>query len=361
MVAKNRIKYDRVIGIDLGNGMVKVYSIYEDGQKYELVIPSVYAFKDEVGEDVHDKKLNLDTYRIDDVDYVWGKDITELSNVIATSGSEGRYITDAFNVMARIVMARAVHDLEISPKENILIVTGVPSDETNTEREEQIARAFKGENDGIHSIPVDFGEDDDSDKMIFQVANVEVMGQAVSAVLAEYLNDKGFVADERIAKMKVAVVDIGAVTTDLDIVNALRRQGNYKSVPSGFTTIYGYMFKAIKQKYPSHDVPDHMLKECLKNKEYKPSELKPALDLEPSYKQGVNKLMTKIQQGVVKVWSDQTDIDKILLIGASAEEFEEKLKGLLVGLTIPKKPEMCNAIGYFRMGMNIKVGLERES
>lgn len=362
MVVTKKIKYDRVIGIDLGNGIVKIRSVYKDGKKYRLAIPSVYAFQDEVGEDVHNKKLeSLRTYNLGNAtDYVWGEDIKELKRVITTTGQEGRYVSLNFNVMAKIAMARVVEDLGILPTEKILIVTGVPSDETNTMCEEQIAKAFKGEDEtqGIHVVTVTSGGEEK--ELIFKVSHVEVMGQAVSAVINRYLDDEGYVLDEDYENMKVAVVDIGAGTTDLDIVDCLRRYGTYKSVPSGFTEIYRYMDKAIKVEYPQHEVPDHILKDCLKDKKYSPtkakgknSERRKAVDLEEAYEQGLTKLLTKIQQGIIKVWSDQTDIDEMLLIGASADDFKEKLEHLISGITVPENPEYANADGYFKSGMNI--------
>ena len=73
MTNKVKKKFDRVIGMDLGNGMVKIRSLnLKNGQPYTLVLPSAWAYKKDVGDMVHNKQLDLDTFQLDGVDYVWG-------------------------------------------------------------------------------------------------------------------------------------------------------------------------------------------------------------------------------------------------------------------------------------------------
>jgi plasmid segregation protein ParM len=350
MATKKKKKFDRVLGIDLGNGMVKVRSVDKKGNDYILILPCAWAYKHDVGDKIHSKEFSLDTFYIDDVEYVWGEDIAKLgSKVKVALGHDGRYKSEPYKIMAKIAMAKAVNDLGIEPTEKIYLVTGVPSAETKTEREVEITKAFLGDNGGIHEVDVN------TDEHLFRIAHVEVMSQPVATVIGRYLDEEGYVGDEDYEDLKVGVIDIGGGTTDLDIVDKLQRQKGYRSVPKGFSDVYRSIKVAIKEKYPSHDVTDYELLECLEAKEYKPSRRKDAVDFSKEMDAGIREVVVDIQQTILTSWKDQTDIDEILLIGASAKIFEDKLADVVTGLTIPHNHHISNVEGYYRWGMN-KVG-----
>lgn len=348
MANKKKAKFDRVIGIDLGNGMVKIRSLEKKtGKPYILVLPSAWAYKKDVGDRIHEKQLDLDTFYINDVAYVWGYDISKVDNVKSAYGHENRYKTDSYKIMAKIAMAKVVHDLEIEPTEKILVVTGVPSNETKTERENDLIDVFTGDNKGIHEVDVNESEH------IFKVAHVEVMSQPVATVIGRFLDEEGYVGDEDYYDLKVGVIDIGSGTTDLDIVNRLQRQSNYVSIPKGFSDVYQSIRGVIKIPYPNHTVTDYQLIECLDSKIYKPSRRAEEVDFSQAMEQGIEEVSIDIQQAIMSHWKDQSDIDEILLIGASAKYFEDKLSNVISGLTIPDNYHVSNVEGYYRWGMNI--------
>lgn len=348
MVAKRKKKFDRVVAIDLGNGMVKIRSLdLETGKPYTLVLPCAWAYKKDVGDKLHIKELDLDTFYIDDVEYVWGEDIAELGSKIKIGyGHENRYKSEPFKIMVKIAMAKVVDDLNIQPTEKIYIVTGVPSAETKTEREVEITNAFIGDNGGVHEVDVNINE------RFFRVAHVEVMSQPIATVIGRYLDEDGYVADEEYEKLKVGIIDIGGGTTDLDIVDNLQRQKNYASIPKGFSDVYRSIKSIIKQKYPSHDVTDFELLECLEDKVYKPSRRAEEVNFEDAMESGIREVVVDIQQAILSQWKDQTDMDEILLIGGSARLFEKKLTNVVTGLTIPDNHHFSNVEGYYRWGVN---------
>jgi plasmid segregation protein ParM len=367
MVAKRKKKYDRVIGIDLGNGLVKVRSVTKEGRLYSLILPSCFAYLKDVGESMNHSSLDIDVYTIDDVQYVWGEDITRVGNLIYTYGHENRYKTEAYKLMAKIVIARIVRDLEIEANEKILIVTGVPSIETGTECEEDIANAFYGEDNGFHEVGVN------DEEYTFRIAHVHVTSQALATVIGRYLDEDGSVLDEEYETMKVAVIDIGAGTTDLDIVHELRRQKAYHSVPKGFRDVYESIRAEIRKKYPSHDVHDYEFLKIIENVqeeikkkgdkakvkyEYKPSKLKESVDFTKALNDGIKEVVISIQQAIMSKWKNQTDLDEILLVGGSAELFKDYLESIVEGFTIPTNNGDSNVEGYFRLGMALLEGDE---
>lgn len=358
-MAVGKGKFDRVIAIDLGNGLVKVRSVIGRGNRYTLAHPSVFSYAKDVGEAVSSKMLDLDEFEIEGVKYVWGNDITKVSETKSTYGHESRYKTEAFKIMAQIVMAKVVNELDIQPHEKILIVTGVPSAETGTDREQDIRDAFMGDNRGLYEVNVNgFAK-------VFKVAHVEVMPQALSTVLGRYLDEYGGVEDEDYESIRVAVIDIGGGTVDLDIVHALRRQKGYHSVPKGFRDVYDNIRSHITKVYPSSVVSDYELLDILEENsrllaragehaqtkyEYKPSKRMPAIDFEKALHEGVEELALDTQQAIMSKWKNQTDLDEILLVGGSAELFKPYLN-IIEGITIPPNNGESNVEGYYRFGV----------
>lgn len=361
-MATKKKKFDRVIAIDLGNGLIKIRSLYKNGKEYSLILPSAFAFLKDVGDSMNNSALDLEVYMIDDIKYVWGADIPRVDSFKSTYGHEGRYKTEAYKVMAKIVMARIVRDLEIDAKEKILLVTGVPSIETNTEREVEIANAFYGENGGLHEVGL--GEED----MLFRISHVHVTSQALATVIGRYLDTDGTVLDEEYETMKVAVIDIGAGTTDLDIVHGLRRQKGYHSVPKGFRDVYDSIRSAIKAVYPSHQVSDYQLlkviDETLKKAqklpddskivyEYKPSKIANPVNFTKSLNDGTKEVAMDVQQAIMDKWKEQTDLDEIILVGGSADLFKVYMDKVVYGINIPKNNSNSNVEGYYRLGVQM--------
>lgn len=354
-MAKKKKEYDWVIGIDLGNGFVKIRCLNKKtGEKYLVTLPSAWAYKKDVGDDIQNPSLKLDTYYIKDVAYVWGEDIKLLKDIKNTYGHDNRYKTEAFKIMAKIAMAKVVDDLDIKATEKILLVTGVPSGESNTEREKDIAEAFIGDKEGLHEVDVNENEH------IFKIAHVEVLSQAVSAVIARYLDEDGYVGDSDYEEDKVGIIDIGAGTMDFDVVDRLRRLKGWHSEPKGFRTVYEYIRVPINRKYPNHPVSDYKLIDCLNSNEYKPSKRKEAVNFEEEKNNAINELVVVMQQSIMEKWNDQTDMDEVLLIGASAREFKDKISNILTGITIPENADSINAEGYYRWGMYLAYVAERD-
>lgn len=352
MAVKKRKRFDRVLAVDLGNGMVKIRSKnFETEMEYVVNLPTAWAYKRDASSSLHTKQLDLDTYEVDGVEYVWGKDIAEVPNIKIAYGHENRYKTEAYKIMVKIALAKAVHELKIEPTESIYLVTGVPSEETGTVKEDEIVEAFMGENNGIHEVGVNESEH------MFKIAHVEVLSQPVATVLGRYLDEEGYEADAEYASMKVAVIDIGGGTTDLDVVDGLQRMRGYVSIPKGFRDVYDYIKQEIKEQYPSHNVHDYKLFKSLKSKRYKPSKRFEEVDFDDAMEKGINDVAIEIQQAIMNSWKDLTDIDEVLLIGASAKLFQDKLAKVITGMTIPANHDISNVEGYYRWGMN-KVGDE---
>lgn len=357
-------KWDRVIGIDFGNGLIKVVSIMANGEKYILTIPSVYALKSSIGTSMNEASLDLNTYSFDGREYVWGEDIVKIEDIVSTYGhGTARYKADAFKIMTKIVMARVAWDLGIQPTEKICIITGVPSNQTDTEAEQYIYNAIMDSN-GLHKVDVK-DNTDNGGEVLFQVDHVEITSQPVATVLGRYLDEEGNVGDEQYENMKVAVIDIGAGTTDFDIIDSLRRLGHLKhSIKNGFRDVYSEMRTVIVNKFGS-DVTDHKLLKTVIQKpvkvmirgvehnayEYSPSLREEKIDLTKQVNDGIHIVSVAVQQAINEKWKTQSDLDEVLVVGSGVKTFEGKINEIIDGITIPINHGTSPAEGYFRYGV----------
>lgn len=346
--------YKKVIGIDLGNGLINIRSVYDDGKPYSLTLPNAFIHVDELGQGEAVKALNLDYYNIDGKTYGWGKEIMNQSNIIDTAGYDQRYATEGFKVMAKMVLARAYKDLGIKAEDKVLIVSGVPSDETDTPAEEQLKEAFKG----THKLSIN------GVNMLFDVSNVETMAQPVATVMSKYLTELGTKGNLEYERMKVAVVDIGGGTIDFDIVQNMRRLNNHKTIAKGFNDVYGDIRRHIRKvHHKANPTNFELLRIILEGEDetgrllYKPSMRLDAVDIAEPLSEGIYKLVLQIQGAISLYWKDQYDIDELLLVGGSAELFEEYIDSVAKGAVIPENNGDSNVEGYFRTGMMMSLQL----
>lgn len=344
--------YDRVLGIDFGNGNINIYASF-NGEPYELTLPSSFMYKKDYGEAYGvGGEIELDEYNLEGQEYLWGKDLEDLE-VINTFGHENRYSSKPFKTITQLALARAVRDLEIQPNEKILVVTGVPTKEKGNEKvEKALANAVRYNTVGLNKVAINNVE------FIFNVEDVLVMPQALSSVLGFYYALDGSIAEPRFEDMKVAVVDIGGGTIDLEIIHKLRRLKAYDSIPVGFRDVYDMIREEITAFEPTAKINDYKLLKLITDERalqldryvYKPSRIRNAIEFTKSFHEGLDYLTVKMHEGIMNTWKNQSDLDMILIVGGSAELFKERLDNVMEGFVIPKDSGMTNARGYHNYG-----------
>lgn len=346
--------YDWIIGIDLGNGLIKIRSVHKNGEIYRKRLPSAYTDSTSLGVSITDSTLDLDFYEINKTEYIWGKDVVEIGNIIPTHGYEGRYSTIGYRNMVKMTLARVYNDLGIMPNDKVLIVTGVPSTETGTDAESQLKNAFTN-NGEVHDVIMN------GKQMLIKLEeeDIFVMSQPVATVLGRYLGDNGEVIDKRYETMKVAVVDIGGGTTDFDIIKNLRRLNEYDSIQNGFHDVYEAIRAEIQSIHRTSEPTDFdLLKRIsygIKHGNvftYRPNIRVEPVDFSDTLEKAVLALAGLIQSKITSKWKAQADIDEFLLVGGSAGLFEVDIKEVANAVVIPQNNGDSNAEGYFKFGVH---------
>jgi len=356
----------RVVGIDVGNGLTNVRSVYPDGSKYILTLPSIYNYASNEGHSLgfmSDSSLSLDHITVDGVEYIWGEDIAYIENHIETaSPSEGRYKTSNFKTFVKIILGKVARDIQIKPDEKILIATGVPSSQTEKEEAvEGLKKAFLGEEgefQGLHKVEVE------GEQYIINVSNVIVTSQPLATVFGAYLDDEGTVADPTIPQKKIGVVDIGGGTTDLDtILPNLRRAPRPHSEDSGFNDVYTAIREHISNENNAQiKVNDYILLDIINKAEakakeegkepvyiFKGSDRQKEVDFTKVYKNALVQLGRTINGAIFEQWKDFKSFDIIFMTGGSAERVAPYVE-ILDEPVFPEDTGLSNVEGYYRYG-----------
>ncbi|WP_160645419.1 ParM/StbA family protein [Chengkuizengella marina] len=334
-----------VLGIDHGNGYVKAKSKYKS-----IVLPSAFCRSDAFGEDSWDGVGKLDVNIIKssnykDEEYAWGRDIDKANNLINTYTSENRYNQKPYQLLSEFIMASL---LEPGKHDDIIVVTGCPSEEKGTDQEEALKNVFLGG----HIITID--EKD----YIFNVSQVVVLPQPLGTILDLYIGEDGYVSDDTYEEDYVGIVDIGSGTTDLDGIKGLKRQsGDKQTINIGMHTCYQQIANYINEQNTSALANRFKVEKQIIHNEEKDSFIiskRASVDIaqikERVYRETAEDLANQINQ----IWTTRSKFDKLLLTGGGVDDFgkyfkEEWEKDVILATN----SQMANANGFYKHGLNL--------
>ncbi|MFA2694765.1 plasmid segregation protein ParM [Bacillus mycoides] len=326
----------KVLVIDHGNGNVKMRS-----EVSKSVLPSLLAFKRDVGDSFSSKKeLELKTYEIDGEQYVWGEDITKVKDVFATFGFQNRYNEPLYKALTSIALADLAQKSKIQATDDVIVITGVPSNEIGTEAANQLKEAFEG----LHIVKIN------GKTVKVNIEEVVILPQPIGTVMGQYLTEDGYVANEKYEDIRVGVIDIGTGTTDLDSISGLRRENEFKSVEAGMKHVYQMIADYINSKNSNAKVEYYHVEPFFESGKYKISE-RHIIDFEEEKKKAIFKVSELIKQGIKNAWGTFDRFDEIIVTGGGAELFANDIQNLVGSVKISNKPQQANADGFFKYGM----------
>ncbi|MDH2887936.1 MULTISPECIES: hypothetical protein [Bacillus cereus group] len=148
-------------------------------------------------------KMKLKTYKVEGTEYVWGDDIIKVNNTLNTYAQQNRYKTNQYKTLSKIALAEMAAKTNVKSYDEILVITGVPSQEIGTKAVDEIKEVYQG----AHDLEVN------GKKVSINVVDVIVLAQPVGTVMSRYLDEDGFVADDTYEDMTVGIIDIGTGTT----------------------------------------------------------------------------------------------------------------------------------------------------
>lgn len=336
-----------VLGMDHGNGWMKVRSKFK-----KIILPSAIVPANQVEKDTFSsKETKLKTYKStahNNAEYCWGEDVIKFP-LLNTYGLQDRYKSNLYKQLNVFAIAEMLLDFNEDQRKNVIIITGVPSTEKDTQLEKDLIKGLEGS----HVVTVN------DEEIVFKVTKVVVMAQPAGTLMSIYLDDEGFVKDEDIADEKVGIIDVGTGTTDLDIFEMLRRKDNGKdSIPNGMHDVYRSVEKVIKKDHPSAAVNAQLVEKQFNSDSYVISK-RSVVDITAAKEEAINTIGDKLKSDIGGVWKTWQQLDRIYITGGGSSVLGSKIKELISDAIIVENAQTANVDGYYNYGVAQFLGDEK--
>ena len=205
-----------------------------------------------------------------------------------------------------------------------------------------------------HTVTV-FKADGQKEEKVLNIERVRVIPQPFGSMFNLMLNDLGKPTSQRFMTEKVGVMDIGFRTADYSISDKTRySERGSQSSDAGIALAFSTIAAALQQQsgvnvelYRLYDaVTKGTIK--IKGKRY---------DITAIVKTAFQALATKIAGEANRLWTDDWDLDAIVITGGGGSVLAPYLQPMLEGEVIPVPPDqdarLNNVTGYFKYGQHI--------
>ena len=193
------------------------------------------------------------------------------------------------------------------------------------------------------------------EERVLNVERVRVIPQPFGSLFNLMLNDLGKAGSQRFITEKIGVIDVGFRTADYTISDKTKysERGSH-STDAGISLAFGAISNALQQQsgvnvelYRLYDaVTKGTIK--VKGKRY---------DITGIVKQAFQGLAAKIAAEANRLWSDDWDLDAIVLTGGGGAVLAPYVQPLLEGEVIPipadQDARLNNVAGYWKYGVHI--------
>jgi len=198
------------------------------------------------------------------------------------------------------------------------------------------------------------GTGEREDKVVY-IERVRVIPQPFGSMFNLMLNDVGKPGNQRFINEKIGIIDVGFRTADYTISDKTRySERGSQSSDSGIALAYNAIANALQEK-SGVSVELYRLYEGvsrgsikIKGKRY---------DLTPLVQTAFQQLASRIAQEVNRLWTDDWDIDAIVVTGGGGASLAPFLTSLLEGEVLPMPADadarLNNVTGYWKYGMHI--------
>ncbi len=328
-----------ILGLDVGFGFTKA----TNGKEF-VIFKSIYGdstdiqFQPDLGKSSASSKLHI---TISDKTYFVGNFAETQSSIKQFTLDQNKLLTKFLKILALSAASCCYdHDNEIN------IVSGLPVG--------FLRRDYKAFHDilvGKHKILLHQADGKTLTRVI-TVKNIQMMPQPIGSIFNKLMDDSGNIIAKNIISQKVGVVDIGFRTTDFALFDHLQYiERGSTTMDTGISKCFGVIANKLRQE-SGVDVELYRLYKSIdsgiikiKGKEYNISNLK-------------NKVYTHAAEAIAsdinRVWSDDWDIDAIILTGGGSMELSKYLQPMIEGNVIPMEnnidARLNNVQGYLKFG-----------
>lgn len=336
----------QVLGIDIGFGFTKA----TDGNE-TVIFKSIYGDANEIQfwADFGDNSpINNLHVSIDGKSYFVGDLAEQQSSVLNFTLDQERLISDFVKTLSLTVAGIFLRN-GATINVPINIVSGLPIGyfKQNYERFNEILT-------GHHRVTYYSQDGQETTKEIY-INKIRMLPQPLGTVLNLLMNENGKIINKELANQKIGVVDIGFRTTDFTILDHLRYiDRGSRTIDSGISKGFSVIANKLREKC-GVSVELYRL--------YKAAEMGSikmrghGFTFTKIRDQVYAQLAGAIANDIDRLWTDDWDIDTIILTGGGCRELASYLQPLIKGNVQPvdtsADPRLNNVMGYIKYGKYI--------
>jgi len=335
---------DTIIGIDIGFGFTKA----TDGKNFQA-FKSIYGeaidfqFKESlIQSDEPDEHIHID---VDGVSYFVGELAERQSSSRQFTLEQTQFISGSTRILALAAISRFV----TKERQSFKLVVGLPIGHYRQYKNELFKLLRQS-----HEIAIT-DANGVRQEVLIGISDVKVIPQPIGTVMDHLLDDVGKANDMRFASEKIGVIDVGFSTSDYTISDKARY-----SERGSLTTHNGISkaFEVISGKLKDNcgiNIELYRLFEAVESGSIKIRGK--GYDLRKITQLAFQQLAANIASDANRIWSDDWDMDAIMITGGGGAVLAPYLQPLLEGVIIPIEQNLDyrlhNVRGYNKYGRNI--------
>lgn len=328
----------KIIGVDLGFGFTKA----TDGTKssiFKSVIGEATSqqfsgslLKSEATKAVTDSAEEHIHLQLDAGEFFFGELAERQSNVRSFTLDQGRFIEEA----ALPFSLAAINRVE-SGTEPVGVVAGLPISDFAS-RAAELEQRLRGQ----HSVTA-VAADGTRTRADIAIDEVKVIPEPFGAIYNLVLQEGGQIANREVAEEKIGVIDVGFHTVDFtvsDRTSFLERAS--RSSEAGIARAFSVISAKLREK-SDVNLPVYRLYDAVEKGRIRIRGN--SYDLGKLTEHVFGQLATEIASQANELWSEEWDIDRIIISGGGGEVLSPYLTPLLQG-----RIETADADGDARLG-----------
>lgn len=188
-----------------------------------------------------------------------------------------------------------------------------------------------------------------------KINEVKVVPQPFGSLFNLMLNEVGELGERRYVHEKIGIIDIGFKTADFTVADKMKySERGSRTTDTGISKAFGMIAGKLREK-SNINVEIYRLYDAVEKGNIKIRGKE--FDLRPSTELIFGQLATAIANEVDRLWSDDWDIDTIILTGgggaALAKYLQPLINGQVVTVDASKDPRLCNVNGYWKYGKHL--------
>lgn len=343
----------KIVGADLGNDTIKV--VFNLNEQFTMKNAVSKRSMVEIRRDLSfgNDELNI----LDDLDvtivskkingrYFVGPLATKIGEDEVESGTR-KVMNDTLAIPLITLLALSVEGK--AKEEHFKQVSGLPITEFSGDKD-----AFREKLIGTYEVTFNSGKLKDR-TVVVHIDDLDLIPEGVAVVINRMFNETAMkFRDQSLREEQVGVIDIGAFTTDLPIIDKGKPDSTASDgIPEGIANYLDKIISFVNDQYHIKMTRSQLVTKIECN-DLKVSIKGKDVNLEPFVNEQFEMFSAKIVAIVDKMWERNYEIKRFYVVGGGAKALKNYLekkmeeRGIVLTFIEDEDPQMQNALGYWK-------------